>query len=95
MAFILITLTLEAVGFGLIMPVMPDLLREVTGGDLALAALWGGLLMGGYAFMQFLFGSQALTPAEGIIVVGAGVSVLLALELEKGARLLLARLRPA
>ncbi len=56
MAFILITLTLEAVGFGLIMPVMPDLLREVTGGDLALAALWGGLLMGGYAFMQFLFG---------------------------------------
>ncbi len=56
MAFILATLTLEAIGFGLIMPVMPDLLREVTGGDLAHAALWGGLLMGGYAFMQFLFG---------------------------------------
>lgn len=56
MAFILITLTLEAIGFGLIMPVMPDLLREVTGGDLAHAALWGGLLMGGYALMQFLFG---------------------------------------
>lgn len=56
MAFILVTLTLEAIGFGLIMPVMPDLLREVTGGDLAHAALWGGLLMGGYALMQFLFG---------------------------------------
>ncbi len=56
MAFILITLTLEAVGFGLIMPVMPDLLRAVTGGDLAHAALWGGLLTAGYAFMQFLFG---------------------------------------
>ncbi|MCC6000630.1 MAG: MFS transporter [Pararhodobacter sp.] len=56
MAFILITLTLEAIGFGLIMPVMPDLRREVTGGELAHAALWGGLLMGGYALMQFLFG---------------------------------------
>ncbi len=54
--FILITLTLDAIGFGLIMPVMPDLLREVTGGDLARAALWGGVLTGGFAVMQFLFG---------------------------------------
>lgn len=54
--FILITLTLDAIGFGLIMPVMPDLLRSVTGGDLALAALWGGALVGGFAVMQFLFG---------------------------------------
>ncbi|MCB1395598.1 MAG: MFS transporter [Rhodobacter sp.] len=54
--FILITLALDAIGFGLIMPVMPDLLRSVTGGDLARAALWGGLLTGGFAVMQFLFG---------------------------------------
>ncbi len=54
--FILITLTLDAIGFGLIMPVMPDLLREVTGGDLARAALWGGVLTGGFAVMQLLFG---------------------------------------
>ena len=54
--FILITLALDAIGFGLIMPVMPDLLREVTGGDLARAALWGGALVGGFAVMQFLFG---------------------------------------
>ncbi|WP_323037375.1 TCR/Tet family MFS transporter [Pararhodobacter sp.] len=54
--FILITLTLDAIGFGLIMPVMPDLLRAVTGGDLASAALWGGALVGGFAVMQFLFG---------------------------------------
>ena len=54
--FILITLALDAIGFGLIMPVMPDLLREVTGGDLARAALWGGLLTGGFAVMQFLCG---------------------------------------
>lgn len=54
--FILTTLTLDAIGFGLIMPVMPELLRHVTGGDLALAALWGGALTGGFAVMQFLFG---------------------------------------
>jgi len=54
--FIVITLSLDAIGFGLIMPVMPELLQEVTGGDLAHAALWGGLLTGGFAVMQFLFG---------------------------------------
>lgn len=54
--FILITLTLDAIGFGLIMPVMPDLLRQVTGGDLARAALWGGLLTGGFAVMQLICG---------------------------------------
>ena len=54
--FILATLALDAIGYGLIMPVMPDLLRSVTGGDLARAALWGGVLTGGFAVMQFLCG---------------------------------------
>jgi len=55
-AFLLTTLSLDAIGFGLIMPVMPDLLREVTGEDLSNAALWGGVLFAGFATMQFLFG---------------------------------------
>jgi DHA1 family tetracycline resistance protein-like MFS transporter len=54
--FILITLMIDAIGFGLIMPVMPDLLREVTGEGLAHAALWGGVLASAFAVMQFLFG---------------------------------------
>ena len=54
--FIVLTLTIDAIGFGLILPVMPDLLREVTGGDLSHAALWAGVLIGGFAFMQFLCG---------------------------------------
>lgn len=54
--FILLTLALDAIGFGLIMPVMPNLLREVTGGDLADAAVWSGLLATGFALMQFIFG---------------------------------------
>jgi DHA1 family tetracycline resistance protein-like MFS transporter len=55
-AFIVVTLTLDAIGFGLIMPVMPALLQEVSGGDLAQAALWAGVMLGGFAVMQFLCG---------------------------------------
>ncbi|WP_166417511.1 TCR/Tet family MFS transporter [Cochlodiniinecator piscidefendens] len=54
--FILITLMLDAIGIGLIMPVMPDLIREVEGGDLAQAAVWGGILSTVFAVMQFTFG---------------------------------------
>lgn len=54
--FILITLLLDAMGIGLILPVMPDLLREVTGEDLSRAALWGGVLTTVFAVMQFLCG---------------------------------------
>jgi DHA1 family tetracycline resistance protein-like MFS transporter len=54
--FILITVMLDAIGIGLIMPVMPDLIVEVQGGSLANAALWGGILSTVFAIMQFLFG---------------------------------------
>jgi len=56
LTFILATVTLDAIGIGLIFPVMPDLIREVTGQSLAEAALWGGVLATSYAVMQFLFG---------------------------------------
>lgn len=54
--FILITVMLDAMGIGLIVPVMPDLIQEVGGGTLAEAALWGGVLSTSFAVMQFLFG---------------------------------------
>ncbi|MFK7754378.1 MAG: TCR/Tet family MFS transporter [Sedimentitalea sp.] len=54
--FILVTVMLDAMGIGLIMPIMPDLIREVQGGSLANAALWGGVLSTVFAVMQFLFG---------------------------------------
>ncbi|WP_438976081.1 TCR/Tet family MFS transporter [Roseicyclus sp.] len=53
--FILITVTIDAMGIGLILPVMPDLIREVRGASLADAALWGGMLSAVYAVMQFGF----------------------------------------
>lgn len=56
LTFILMTVTLDAIGIGLIFPVMPDLITEVTGGDLSQAAVWGGVLATSFAVMQFLFG---------------------------------------
>ena len=50
------TVTLDAMGIGLILPIMPELLREVGGGSLAEAALWGGILSTVFAVMQFVFG---------------------------------------
>lgn len=55
-AFILVTLVLDAMGIGLILPVMPDLIAEVIGGTMGTAALWGGILATTFAVMQFLFG---------------------------------------
>lgn len=54
--FILFTVALDAIGIGLIFPVMPDLMEEVTGSGLGEAALWGGVLAASFAVMQFLCG---------------------------------------
>lgn len=54
--FILTTLVIDAMGIGLILPVLPDLIGELQGGTLGQAALWGGVLATSYAVMQFLFG---------------------------------------
>ena len=54
--FIVLTMVIDAMGIGLIIPVMPDLLEEVGAGDLSRAALWGGVLSTTFAVMQFVFG---------------------------------------
>lgn len=52
--FIFITVLINMIGFGVIMPVMPDLIMEVTEEGRAEAARWGGLLTMAYALMQFV-----------------------------------------
>lgn len=54
--FVLATVLIDAVGIGLMMPVMPALLAELGAGSLANAALWGGIMSTTFAAMQFLFG---------------------------------------
>ncbi len=54
--FVLATVVIDAIGIGIIFPVMPELIEDVTGGAISQAALWGGLLATSFAVMQFLFG---------------------------------------
>jgi len=54
--FIIITVAMDSIGVGLMMPVMPDLIREITGETVSEAAVWGGMMAFTYAGMQFLFG---------------------------------------
>lgn len=56
LAFILVTVAIDAIGFGLIIPVLPSLLKELLGTSAAEAAPWGGFLAFTYAAMTFLFG---------------------------------------
>jgi len=53
--FIFITVLLDVIGFGIIIPVIPSLLEELTGLGMSDAAYYGGMLMIAFASMQFLF----------------------------------------
>lgn len=55
LVFIVLTALLDSIGFGIIMPVLPGLLMEITGEDLSANAMYGGWLMFVFAIMQFLF----------------------------------------
>ena len=54
--FVFLTVCLDSIGLGIIIPVVPDLIRELSGLGLGGAALWGGWLSFSYAIMQFGFG---------------------------------------
>ncbi len=56
LGFILVTLVLNSMGIGLMMPVMPSLLTDLTALPVSEAARWGGALSVVYAVMQFAFG---------------------------------------
>ena len=53
--FVLITVFLDMVGFGLIMPVLPALIEQVGGMDLADAAYIGGWMFAAFSVAQFAF----------------------------------------
>jgi DHA1 family tetracycline resistance protein-like MFS transporter len=54
LGFIFVTLLIDCLGIGIIIPVLPSLLKGMTGGDLSKASLYGGVLMATYAVMQFV-----------------------------------------
>ena len=53
--FIFITLMIDITGLGLIIPVMPALIKELTGEGISRASEYGGWLVFTFAVMQFLF----------------------------------------
>lgn len=54
--FILATLMIDAIGVGIVFPIMPDLMDRVGAGSTAQGAFWGGIMMSSYAIAMFLFG---------------------------------------
>jgi len=54
MLFVLITVVINSIGFGIIIPVLPDLLKDITGLPNNEAALHGGWLTFVFALMQFI-----------------------------------------
>jgi MFS transporter, DHA1 family, tetracycline resistance protein len=54
LAFIFVTMLVDTIGLGIIIPVTPAIIKQLTGQELSGAASWGGWLMFVYALMQFL-----------------------------------------
>jgi DHA1 family tetracycline resistance protein-like MFS transporter len=52
--FVLLTILIDTIGLGIVIPVLPQLVMELTGQGLSAAARWGGWLGFVYALMQFL-----------------------------------------
>ncbi len=55
LAFIFITMLIDIIGLGIIIPVLPRFIGTLIHGDLSLASTYAGWLTFAYAAMQFLF----------------------------------------
>jgi MFS transporter, DHA1 family, tetracycline resistance protein len=56
LVFIFVTRLIDAMGFGIVMPVLPQLLLHMGEPDIAAATRTGGILLVSYAVLQFFFG---------------------------------------
>src|SRR5262245_37429605 len=53
LVFVLLTVFIDSLGFGIIIPSMPTVILELTGKPVRAAADWGGYLLAIYALLQF------------------------------------------
>ena len=61
-AFIFVTVMLDMLAFGIIIPVLPHLIVELIGGSIAKAAVWTSVFGTAYMLMQFIF-----SPVQGTL----------------------------
>jgi len=54
MIFIFVTLFIDILGIGIIIPILPELIKEFLGGDVPTAGRYYGVIIAIYATMQFL-----------------------------------------
>ena len=62
LAFILITVALDMIALGIIIPVLPELILRFLGGSASRAAAWLGIFGTVFALMQFVF-----SPVLGVL----------------------------
>ncbi|NEN24820.1 TCR/Tet family MFS transporter [Cryomorpha ignava] len=55
LGFIFVTVLIDVIGIGIIIPILPALIENLSGGGLSEASRIGGWLMFAYAAMQFMF----------------------------------------
>lgn len=61
-AFIFVTVMVDMLSFGIIIPVLPNLIMQLIGGSFAKAAVWAGMFMTLFMTMQFVF-----SPVQGTL----------------------------
>ncbi|TGN19633.1 TCR/Tet family MFS transporter [Leptospira idonii] len=52
--FIFVTILIDSIGFGIVIPVLPNLIVELTGDSIGQASSHGGFLMFAYSLVQFV-----------------------------------------
>ena len=55
LGFIFITILVDVIGLGVIIPIVPKLIQRLTGEGISEASRYGGWLIFSFAFMQFIF----------------------------------------
>ena len=83
--FIFVTLLLDILGLGLIIPVLPELVKSFTGGDFGQASTTLGIMTAIFALMQFVFApilgslsdQYGRRPVILISLLGSGLDYLL------------------